>query len=321
MYVLASLAACAPLLGARPLGVARPGRTTLHTLRVGGRRRSFLLHLPPAAAAGPVPLVLVFHGHHGNASLMRVMTGLDAAADAAGVAVAYPNGTGRIGGWLGLSWNALTCCGRAAGQGVDDVAFADSLVARLGRALPVDTARVYAAGFSNGGMLALLLACRSARTYDAVADVAGAMPDVGCRPARPVSVLLVQGTDDDELRADHVELARPNGHGYARSLAGALRFWSRHAWCAPGTPARDSTRWTEVDRARGCSAGRAVELLTIRGNPHAWAGGEATWLLGARPSPHVDASRLVLEFFARAAHRGTADSVAASPVATPRPAP
>ena len=316
-----AFAACAPLLGARPLATARPGQTTLHTLRVGGRTRSFLVHLPPAAATGRVPLVLAFHGHHGNASLMRVTTGLDAAADAFGVAVAYPNGTGPFGGWLGLSWNAATCCGRAHRRQVDDVAFADSLVARLGRALPVDTARVYATGFSNGGMLALLLACRSARTYDAVADVGGAMPDTNCRPARPVSVLLVQGTDDDELRADYVELARPNGHGYARSLASALRFWRRRAGCARGPAARDSTPWTVVARARGCPAGRLVEEITIRGNPHAWAGGEATWLLGPRPTPHVDASRLVLEFFARAAaaRGGTADSLPSLPASAPRP--
>ena len=42
------------------------------TLRIGGRRRSYVLHLPPAGSAAGgdtsrLPLVIAFHGHTANA--------------------------------------------------------------------------------------------------------------------------------------------------------------------------------------------------------------------------------------------------------------
>jgi len=46
-----ALAGCATLFGARGLGAARPGESTFHTLHVGGRERSFVLHLPPDTSA------------------------------------------------------------------------------------------------------------------------------------------------------------------------------------------------------------------------------------------------------------------------------
>ncbi len=294
--VLGGLSACGLLLGVRPLADARPGTTSYHALRVDGRERHFLLHLPPAAARARVPLVLAFHGYRGNGALLREVSHLDDAADALGFAVAYPDGTGPL-GWLGLSWNAGTCCGRAHARAVDDVAFADSVVASLGRRAPVDTARVYAVGFSAGGMLALRLACARAHTYDAVADVAGAMPDVPCRPARPVSVLLVQGEDDDELRFDLRALRRPHGHPFAHSLEQALRFWAAHDGCA-GAVARDSSASAVFVRAIDCPPGREVALVTVADHPHAWPGGLPAWPFAPQPAQQVDASRLALEFFA-----------------------
>ena len=299
--VLGGLSACGMLLGVRPLADAEPGVTTYHALRVDGRERHFLLHLPPAAVRTRVPLVLAFHGYRGNGALLREVSRLDDAADALGFAVAYLDGTGPL-GWIGLSWNAGTCCGRAHAREVDDVGFADSVVASLGRRLPVDTAHVFAVGFSAGGMLALRLACARAKAYDAVADVAGAMPDLPCRPARPVSVLLVQGADDDELRFDLRTLRRPHGHPFAHSLEQALRFWAAHDGCTPGAVARDSSGTALFERAIGCPSGREVALVTVADHPHAWPGGVPTWPFGPRPAQQVDASRLALEFFAGMAH-------------------
>ena len=296
--------ACAALLGTRPLGDARPGGTSMHAVRVDGRDRTYLLHLPPAAAHGRVPLVLAFHGDGGNASVLRAATRLDDAADALGFAVAYPNGSGTL-RWLALSWNVGTCCGWAQAHHVDELAFADALVAALGRLPTIDAGHVYAAGFSAGGMLALRLACERSGRIAAVADVAGAMPDLPCRPQRPVSVLLIQGTDDDELRDDLRELRQPEGRGhrFAHSLEAVLRFWARRAGCTRGAVARDSSPGLDRQRADGCAAGQVVELYTVADHPHAWPGGLPSWPLAPRPAPQLDASRLALAFFRRVGSR------------------
>ena len=297
-----ALGACGALAGVRAVTSARPGATTYHEVQVDGRSRRFLLHLPPDAARRRVPLVLAFHGHGGNGATLRAVSRLDAAADALGFAVVYPDGTGPL-GWIGLSWNAGTCCGQAQARGVDDLAFVDTVVATLARSAPVDTARVFAVGFSAGGMLALRLACARAATFSAVADLAGAMPDVPCMPSHPVSVLLVQGADDDELRFDLRTLPRPHGHLFAHSLEQAQQFWARVAGCAAGVMAGDSTASRVSAHAVGCPAGVAVELISIARHPHAWPGGMATWPLAPQPAVEVDASRLVLEFFLDAGSR------------------
>ena len=311
-----TLGACGALVGVRAVATARPGATTYHEVQVDGRSRRFLLHLPPDAARRRVPLVLAFHGHGGNGATLRAVSRLDSAADALGFAVVYPDGTGTL-GWMGLSWNAGTCCGQAQERGVDDLAFVDTVVATLARSAPVDTAGVFAVGFSAGGMLALRLACARASTFTAVADLAGAMPDVPCMPTHPVSVLLVQGVDDDELRFDLRTLPRPHGHSFAHSLEEAQRFWATVDGCAAGVLAGDSTTSRISAHAVGCLAGVAVELISIARHPHAWPGGLATWPLAPQPSLEVDASRLVLEFFQNAGARHRLPSEPTSPGTSP----
>lgn len=288
--------ACAPLLGARALRTATPGGTTFHTLRVGGRERSFLLHLPPAAASGArIPLVLAFHGYEGNANIERETTGLDDVADRVGFAVAYPNGTGKL-RFAGLTWNAATCCGSAERRRIDDVAFARALVDTLVRTVHVDAARVYATGFSAGGMMALLLACERVPFVAGAADVAGAMPDTTCAAGARLPVLLVRGDDDDELRHDHLVHRRRNNHRYAVSFGGALEFWAAHNGCGPGV-VRDSQATYEVIAARDCPAGLDVRELVVRGQAHAWPGGGKPWLFSPTPARDVDASRVIADFF------------------------
>jgi len=137
---------------------------------------------------------MVLHGAGGNAEYAQRMAGFTRKADSDGFIVAYPNGTGKL-RRRQLTWNAGDCCGDAWEYGVDDVAFFPALTARLKAELKVDPLRVYAAGFDNGGMMAQRLACDLSDKVAAAASVAGALPPA-CRPAQPVSVMLIHGTAD-----------------------------------------------------------------------------------------------------------------------------
>jgi polyhydroxybutyrate depolymerase len=122
------------------------------SLRLRGRLRTFLVHVPPRPRAAPLPVVVNFHGGGSNAAQQRGYSGMDAAADRHGFIVVYPDGTGiRPGQRLLLTFNAGRCCPPATMNQVDDVGFTHAIIALLGEHVPVDARRIYATGISKAG--------------------------------------------------------------------------------------------------------------------------------------------------------------------------
>ncbi len=294
-----------------PALVVGAPRTETRTLTVGGRVRSYRLHHPAAwDPEQPLPLVLAFHGHTATGRTLEYESGLDDAADRARVLVAYPDGVSRwptvarlplVGdalGGLSRTWNVGACCAPASSDRVDDVAFAAAVVRTLVAEGSVDRRRVYAAGFSIGGTLALMIACNRPDLVAAVASVEGTMPDAPCAAPRPTPVWLVRGGEDAELRADLAE-NRGQGGPYraAESMRAALAFWGRRNACAGPVVRRAAARVT-ADAYAGCPDSLVAAQLLVHGNAHAWPGGRRPWLLAPRPAPRVPLSRWLLTYFA-----------------------
>src|SRR5258708_12165443 len=157
-----------------PAGALVPGDRRV-ALAFGGRDRSYIAHVPPAAGSRRLlPLLFVFHGGGSNAAGQQRFSRLDGLADRAGFVVVYPNGTGRFERFL--TWNAGTCCGSAVIERVDDVGFSLAVLDDVARRVPVDRERVYATGMSNGAMMAPRLPAaaseRTAATPPAAAVIA-----------------------------------------------------------------------------------------------------------------------------------------------------
>src|SRR5215831_1804820 len=86
-------------------------------ITAGGMMRTYHVHVPPALAAqAPAPLLLNLHPFLLNGPGQATFSNMNPAADARGVIVAYPDG-------ISNSWNGGSCCGTAAQQMVEDVAF------------------------------------------------------------------------------------------------------------------------------------------------------------------------------------------------------
>ena len=96
------------------------------------------------------------------------------------------------------SWNAGKCCGPAAASGQDSVGMVAAMMNELHHAHAFDTHRAYAAGFSNGGMLAYRMACERPTLFAAIAVVAGAYVN-DCVPQHPVALMAVHGTADTSV--------------------------------------------------------------------------------------------------------------------------
>ncbi len=165
------------------------------TILSGGLLRHYRLHIPTGYRDNvEQALVLNFHGHAGSVAGQEQLTGFSALADQQDFIVVYPQGIVGPDGHTGWS------TGPARNPQVNDVLFVSDLLNHLQATLCINPERIYATGFSNGGGMTNMLACKMSMRIAAFAPVSGAYPDVpgGCHPGRPVPILEIHGT------ADHV---------------------------------------------------------------------------------------------------------------------
>lgn len=288
-WVLALIALLAPAV------LEAQARSYEGRLRVGGRDRTYLVDLPPGYdGRRPLPLVLVFHGGGGSGAQARAQYGMAEMGRREGFIVVHPNGSGR--GRL-LTWNAGTCCAYAQRQRIDEVAFVRALLDTLQAALRIDPARVYAAGMSNGGMMAHQVGCALGGRVAAIGVVAGELTVPDCRPPRPVAVLVIHGTADENLPFEGGVGRKAVARHDARSVAHAVDTWRRLDAC-PAAPVVTRKGVVTHTRYAPCARGTAVELYAIEGGGHAWPGGERGARFLDRPSGALDATRVLWDFFA-----------------------
>ena len=239
-------------------------------VEVDGVIRAAWVHEPDNLAPGDrVPLVLAFHGSAWNAEVMRRTTGFDELADTEGFIAVYPEGSGP--GDV-HSWNALSCCSFALEAGVDDLEFVRRLLDELVARYPVDPERVYATGFSNGGMMTHLLGTELTERFAAIAVVSGGMFGTESMPATPLPVLVIHGTGDIILPYD-------GGWGALRTLSGKLNpilpvtetvaFWREVNGCK-SDPERSAFRNVIVRTYAGCGSGAEVIVYTLLDGDHSW---------------------------------------------------
>jgi polyhydroxybutyrate depolymerase len=256
-------------------------------VQVGGTTRSALLAGPAALPDAPLPLVLNFHGYSDDPLQQEGFSLMSEHAPAAGYVVAYPQGTGGLAGW-----NAGACCGSAALSGVDDVAFTEALIDAIADVACIDTERVYAVGYSNGGFFAHKLACELSERIAGIASVAGVIGIDDCTPTRDIPVLQIHGTSDLIVPYDgNVFLDYP-------SVDDTVEAWrDRHGCVGPSTVEFDQGDATCI-AWEGCT--QPVSLCTIDGGGHTWPGGTAPAIRG-KVSRDLDATAGMWDFFERAA--------------------
>lgn len=298
MKALAALVA----LFAADESALRPGDHT-RTLLVDGNERSFLVHVPPKYdPTTPTPVVLAFHGGGANPSNMVVFSGLDEKADRAGFIVVYPEGTGRL--ERRLTFNAGNCCGHAASQAVDDVAFTRHVLDDLETVANVDRRRVFATGMSNGAMMAYRLAAELSDRIAAIAPVAGTMGTKECHPGRSVSVMHFHGDADEFAPLAGGQGRGPSGTDFY-SVDHSISAWVEANGCAktPVTtrlpdPEKDGTAVRQMRYGSG-KDGAEVVLVVIEGGGHTWPGREPRMRLLGVSTRDISANDMMWDFFQR----------------------
>jgi polyhydroxybutyrate depolymerase len=276
----------------------RAGRPLLPSvgrrLSSGGRERSYRLYRPGSVEPGrPAPLVVVLHGGYGSAGQAEQAYGWDELADRHGFLVAYPDGVGR-------SWNAGWCCGPAHIHGVDDVGFVGELIADVSAGDSVDARRVFAAGVSNGAMLAYRIACESPGLLAAIGTVAGTMVCECPRPG-PVSLLHIHGLEDRNVPFWGGAGPKAADRRQRPSVPSVIQFWRAGGGCGRPTVVDEGQVRRESALGQG---GIEVCLITLAGVGHVWPGSRppssrvAAMLNLDPPSNVIDATGELWSFFA-----------------------
>lgn len=238
---------------------------------VGGVERTYQLFAPEGAKP-KAPLVIVLHGRLGSAAQVREHSGFDEEARKRGALVLYPQGIDRQ--WSDARQLTLKPERRMAGR--DDVGFILALVDKLVAEGRVDPTRVYVAGHSNGGFMALTLLCTHAERFAGAGVVAASLPKAECAPSRPVPLMLFHGTADSLVPFEGGGVGRKGARGWIRGNAETAQLLADQAHCQPpvrrapiDADAKDGTRVVVEDRA-GCAA--PVLNVIIEGGGHGWPG-------------------------------------------------
>jgi poly(3-hydroxybutyrate) depolymerase/tetratricopeptide (TPR) repeat protein len=305
------------VLAASVLAATPPAHAQSMQLVVDGQPRVFVLNRPPGAE--PRPTVIMLHGAFSNAAKEADAPGLGQLAPQNGFAAVFPEG--RAGRWNHLppGKEATAFAELAfmdAGEALDDVKFLKLLVADLVRRGVSDPKCIYLAGRSAGGLMTLRMACEDARLFAGIGLLIASMSEPAgavCRPAKPLPVLLLNGTADQVV---------PYGGGTVAGLDGTpgrgvfavwsaerlVEFFRRLNGCTDpvqfSVVAMQSREQIHLERSAGC-AGAPIEFYRVVGGGH-----------NANPTG-FDVSQALLTFFS--GKPASAPAAAAAPTAAAAP--
>jgi polyhydroxybutyrate depolymerase len=253
-------------------------------------------------------LVVVLHGAFSTGQQTETETGFSALADSERFLVAYPEGIGIFG--LFQHWNAGHCCGKAADDQIDDVAFIAEVIGVVRQKMAVDPSRIYMAGMSNGGMLTYRFAAERTDSLAAAAVVSGAIGStLGDeskswklkQPEKALPIIVFHGLADDNVPAKGGISPAKGGKRSYLSVTDAIDFW-RNANGCDTTPVETITRAGTVNHIawNKCRDGSVVEFFLLAGWGHQWPAPVVTdWLEKDHPLRGFDATKQIWEFFSR----------------------
>ena len=188
------------------------------TLTHDNVNRNYLVYIPDSYDSEiDYPLMFVFHGFGGIATQFINNADMRDLAESNNFIVVYPQGL-DLGG-TGSHWN---CSNPSADNksDVDDIGFIEKLIDQLILDYPViDSKRIYAAGYSNGGFMSYYLACNS-KKFAAIGSVAGTMLDdsyQSCNANFPTAMINIHGTNDFDVPYD--------GNTYYPSIPEVVDWW------------------------------------------------------------------------------------------------
>ena len=160
-----------------------------------GNDREYIIYIPQSYSSSlSSPILFAFHGGDGYAiDFMNYEADLRSISDTAGFILVYPQALedpndGNSTNWL-----------HKEPTNHKDIFFIETLIDTISSEYNIDLNRIYACGYSLGGMFSYELACQLNHKIAAIASVAGAAfygAFANCNITHPTAVLTINGTLD-----------------------------------------------------------------------------------------------------------------------------
>ncbi len=237
------------------------------TLLYDGQNRSYKTHLPDqyyteVSNEVKYPLILAFHGWYQDTDMMEEYTIMNDKADEESFIVSYLN---YVGPPPDTSWNYFM-----HEEKPDDIGFAAKILDTLISVYPVDTARIYAIGFSDGCGMADRLPFALPGRIKGIGTVSGMI------------------AFDDTVDTYKVPLIHINytGDGSWADIQSRIPYWTELNGCNETADTTVNAQTIVGRRWENPDGKNHVVVITKGGGSHSWVSSE-----------YLKATDMIWEFF------------------------
>ena len=257
-----------------------------------GKKREYHVSLPKNISK-PIPLIINFHGFLSHAMDQQGFSQMDNYAHQNGIGVIYPEGIKR-------SWNV----GKAILNDENDIGFVNALIDSVSLKYNIDSNRIYACGFSNGGTFSYELMCGLSNKIAAFGSVGGNFSineNRLCNIDREIPLIHIHGTRDRLQKYNHSD-------GDFLSTIESVNYWAKYNQLdikvvenIEDIHKKDGTTVEKHTYSKNNSNTQVIHFKVVKGG-HLWLGSPiADWLtlrlFFGRNNHEINSSKEIVDFF------------------------
>ena len=244
---------------------------------VNGTVRDYYVYVPSNSDTSPMPLLYLLNGGSVGRTPFAQQSKFEAMADREGIVLVVPVGQK-------LPSNESAWQLNTDSSSMQDIDYIEAIYTDVSSRATIDANRVYAIGYSLGGMFSYELACQMSHRFAAIGSLAGSMPVApsSCDPYRNVPILHVHGVQDEIIPySSPWDWKAWDAVGTMRGTPSLIEFWSSRYNCSKQS-ATSITTTVDLDVREDCDSGARVEHYRLENGTHAWP-----TLIGGDETPEV----------------------------------